>query len=236
MLQFASILLVLLLLAPKLSSGFSAPSLGLGAVLFKPAGSKTTLCEEGDLVDAARFFTDAFWASKVGGTKELQPRQRSNLLSSQMSEFRRRYGGGRFAQLLICRNNKGEVMGCCGVEVDQIPEQSLRGRIMARAPLMSNLAVGRKFRRRGIAEDMVQRAEELVRLEWGFDELYLYVERANTPAVRLYQKLGYRKIWQDDTATTLLPLPDGRLQQAPTTLVCMKKKLNRGMLGRLLPF
>jgi ribosomal protein S18 acetylase RimI-like enzyme len=218
--------------------------MGLG-VLLRPPGM-TTVPSLGDndvLMEAADFFTDAFWAAKVGGSvKELQPRQRSSLLNSQIMEFKRRYGPTKYgpdrtAELLVTKNRKGSVMGCCGIEVDKIPDGGFSGRILTQAPLMSNVAVGKQFRRRGIAEEMVSAAETLVRKEWGYNEVYLYVEQRNTPAVRLYQKLGYRKVWADTTATTLMPMEGGGMKQVTTTLICMRKSLSRGpLLGRILPF
>lgn len=99
---------------------------------------------------------------------------------------------------------------------------------------MSNVAVSRKFRRRGIAEELVKQVEMISRNQWGYNECYLYVEERNTPAIRLYQKLGYRKLWVDKTATTLVPTELGDMQNAPTTIVCMRKRLNRGgFVGRL---
>lgn len=222
------------------AAAFSPPSLGLGALFFRPQGMRTkpSRGDDATLRQAATFFTDAFWANKVGGgIKELQPSQRKSLLGSQTNEFRRRYGrGDRTSELFVCRNGKDEVMGCCGIEVDNISDNGLKGNVLKQAPLMSNLAVGRDFRRRGVAEDLVKEAEELVRKNWGFDEVYLYVEKRNTAAVRLYRKLGYRKFWEDDSASTLLPLKTGSLRQVSTTLVCMKKRLGLGLFGRLLPF
>mmetsp|Transcript_26291 Transcript_26291/g.38849 ORF Transcript_26291/g.38849 Transcript_26291/m.38849 type:complete len:245 (+) Transcript_26291:141-875(+) len=222
---------------------FSPPSLGLGALIFRPAGMKTrpALMDDATLRQAADFFTDAFWANKVGGgIKELQSKQRKSLLGSQTTEFRKRYGGkyggDRISELLVCRNDKDEVMGCCGIEVDNIFGNGLKSNILKQAPLMSNLAVGREFRRRGIAEELVNEAEELARKKWGYDEVYLYVEKRNKAAVRLYQKLGYRKVWEDESASTLLPLKTGSMRQVSTTLLCMKKRLGLGIFGRLLPF
>jgi RimJ/RimL family protein N-acetyltransferase len=87
---------------------------------------------------------------------------------------------------------------------------------------------------------LVSHAERTARTEWGYPELYLYVEERNTPAVRLYRKLGYRPIWKDTTATALQPLEDELIgmKQVPTTLVCMRKTLSpTGMWGLLrLPF
>ena len=98
-------------------------------------------------------------------------------------------------------------------------------------PLMSNLAISRKYRRKGLAEDLVKAAETIARKEWGYDECYLYVEKRNVPAIKLYKKLGYSTIWEDDSATTLLPTKDGQVMNGKTTIVCMKKRLGGGLFG-----
>lgn len=176
-----------------------------------------------------------------GGAKQLSEKQRKSLFGSQLLEFKRRYGNkmsnqDRRAELLLCENGKGELMGVAALEVEKIPESSLCSRILTRAPLMSNVAVSKKFRRRGIAELLVRQVELMARNQWGYDECYLYVEERNKPAVRLYQKLGYRKFWTDSTAKTLIPTRSGAMQNAPTTIVCMKKRLKGGgVFGRLFP-
>lgn len=223
---------------------FVPPIFGIGALLFKPRGMtiRPSYGEDSDLVEAGEFFTDAFWTGKVGGAKKLTPVQSKSLERQQVTEFRRRYGkkmstADRRAELLLCRNGKGEFMGCAGIEVDTISKANgMSGRF--KAPLMSNLAVGRKFRRRGIAEELVRAAEEIARKEWGYDECYLYVEKRNTPAIRLYRKLGYGPIWEDDQAKTLVPSESGAVRSVPTVIVCMKKRLGgiSGLLGWLLPF
>ena len=83
---------------------------------------------------------------------------------------------------------------------------------------------------------LVKEAERLARYEWGFSDAFLYVEERNVPAVKLYRKLGYRQIWVDNDATTLLPKSNGKLANAPTKIVCMKKRLDAGLLGRIWPF
>jgi GNAT superfamily N-acetyltransferase len=159
------------------------------------------------------------------------------LYLSQLAEFRRRYGSGKRNQseLFLCENARGELMGVAAMEVESIPESSLRSRtIMSmRAPLMSNVAVSRKFRRRGIAEELVKQVELYARKQWGYQEMYLYVEERNRPAIRLYQKLGYKTFWVDPTATTLTPTQTGGMENAPTTIVCMRKRLGSGVFGRL---
>ncbi|CAB9514110.1 FR47-like protein [Seminavis robusta] len=97
---------------------------------------------------------------------------------------------------------------------------------MKYAPVMSNLVVSRHYRRQGIAEQLVAAVEEACQQdEWGYDECFLYVEQRNTPAVRLYQKLGYKTLWKDETAKTLLPTKTGSLESTRTTIVCMRKQL-----------
>jgi len=235
------LLVLLLRLSPQqphlLVRAFQAPTLGIGAVLFPVRGKviKGVSVEDNwrsALDDASVFFVDAFWTGKSGGgTKVLTSRQKRSLLQSQYAEFNKRYGGGvsrrssaKQAELLICRNPKGEVVGVAGVEVDSIPSGSLKGPIEKKAPLMSNLAVSRKYRRRGLAEALVEAVEKQCQ-DWGFNDCYLYVEKTNPAAVNLYQKLGYRKVWQDGTARTLLPDSTGSLGTQPTVIVCMKKEL-----------
>jgi ribosomal protein S18 acetylase RimI-like enzyme len=226
---------------PLAANAFSV-TFGLGAALFQPKGLKTrpSKGEPRTLSAASDFFVEAFWVGKVGGgAKQLNDRQRRSLSTTQFMEFRGRYAGvsrGQ-AELIICELPTGEVVGCAGVEVSPIPE----GNLMApsngkRGPLMSNLAVSREYRRKGIAELLVKEVERLARYEWGYDDCFLYVEQRNVGAVKLYQKLGYRKLWVDADAKTLLPTNNGNLVNYPTKIVCMRKRLNLGALGRLWPF
>jgi RimJ/RimL family protein N-acetyltransferase len=214
--------------------------MGLGAVFFRP-NNPVVSPNEGDdkeLVDAAKFFTDAFWTSKAGGAKELSSKQIQSLGNSQIAEFRKRYGGkmmkkqDRRAELVVCKNNgSGEIYGCAGIEVSNISTPNGKSTKYA-GPLMSNLAVGKKFRRKGIAEDLVKATEDLAYKQWGYDECYLYVEKKNAPALKLYKKLGYRVQWEDDTATTIVPTQRGTVVSKPTVIICMKKVLGKGVFGR----
>jgi ribosomal protein S18 acetylase RimI-like enzyme len=240
--KFTYQLLVALILLASESSAFTTqpPVFGIGALLFKGTVKLTpSLGDDKVIIEAADFFVDAFWQAKVGGgTKQLTEKQRASLMMSQTTDFRKRYGlrvGQRRSEIVIARNKNNTIMGVCAIEVQQIQDGLNTGQSTI-APLMSNVAVGKKFRRRGLAEDMVKEVEEIARKGWGYNEVYLYVEDRNKAAVRLYQKLGYRKIWTDDTSRTLIPTTNGGWDNAPTLLVCMKKNLNRGLLGRFLPF
>ncbi len=233
--------------------------MGIGALLLKPLTPATISPSEGDddlIVDAARCFTDAFWNGKTGGgVKELSISQSKSLTKQQITEFRRRYGlkvkvgggrsGGRYsssssvgadrrAELVVCQKKRnGEIMGCAGIEVSKISTPNGKSTQFA-APLMSNLAVGKNYRRRGLAEDIVRATEDVAYKRWGYDECYLYVEKENSAAVRLYKKLGYVEQWEDCTATTLIPTERGNVVSRPTTIVCMKKRLGGGIFGNFL--
>jgi GNAT superfamily N-acetyltransferase len=225
---------------------FTPPIVGLGALLNPVRGGyiegiSVSENKRSALIEASDFFVESFWTAKVGGgATKLTDRQRRSLEQSQEAEFNKRYGGGsssgrrRTSELVLYRNSADEVIACAGVEVDAIPDGGLDGPMIAKAPLMSNLAVSRKYRRRGLAEALVAAVEELAQNEWGYDECYLYVERQNRAAIKLYQKLGYRQMWNDGSARTLLPTSKGDLESAPTVLVCMRKVLGKqGMFARL---
>lgn len=178
--QVYSLSLTFLILV-GIANGFTVP-FGIGAVLFQPKGLVTKSAEGNipTLLEASDFFIDAFWVGKVGGgATQLSDKQRKTLSATQFYEFRSRYAGiGRGqSELILCQLPTGEVTGCAGIEVSKIPDKNLKSlKILATAPLMSNLAVGRDFRRKGIAEKLVAEVERMVRYEWGYNECYLYVD------------------------------------------------------------
>lgn len=245
--QVFTLLSFLLLNALTISvNGFSAtpPVMGLGAVFFRPKGTRVrpSLGDKNDLSNAGIFFTDAFWPSKLGeGLKELSSAQEKILLRQQQSEFAKRYGkklgsmaNDRRAELILIENGQGELMGCAGVEVDSISNPSDDSMTPVEGPLMSNVAVGKKFRRKGLAEDLVKATELLVRKEWGYNECYLLVEKKNKAAFKLYRKLGYKTVWEDKKANTLTPTKSGAIKTTKTVILCMRKRLDAGILGRFL--
>ena len=237
------------------SGGISPPVLGLGAILFRPKGTtfRPSLGDRNELLKAGEFFTDAFWGSKVKGkNKGLSPAQKKTLMKQQQAEFARRYGSrngytnpnDRRAELIVCENSNDETMGCVGIEVDTISDPntvlldsyySNMNDSSIQAPLMSNLAVGNQFRRKGLAEDLVKEAEQLARKSWGYTECYLLVEKNNMAAVKLYRKLGYKTVWEDKNAKTLTPTESGAIRTTGTIILCMKKRLDAGIFGRFLP-
>jgi ribosomal protein S18 acetylase RimI-like enzyme len=55
---------------------------------------------------------------------------------------------------------------------------------------LSNLAVKREYRRKGIAQQLLLVCERIA-LDWGYTDLYLHVLEDNQPARRMYLKAGY---------------------------------------------
>ena len=209
---------------------------------------------EDPMTMAGKFFVDAFWQGKLGGPSVLSPNQYRTIERQQIAEFQKRYGssmkskvpssrlpgtmmtmGGttnqRRAELVLCIDgNNNSIVGCAGIEIDKIKKMdgydtSIQG------PVMSNLAISRNYRRRGLAEELVRSCEAIARNEWGYSDCYLYVEGKNIPACKLYEKLGYSVLWTDESATTLLPTKDGSgLMNGRTTIVCMKKTIGKNAL------
>jgi ribosomal protein S18 acetylase RimI-like enzyme len=137
----------------------------------------------------------------------------------------------RRAELVLCIDGtNNSIVGCAGIEIDKIKKMDgYDGSIQG--PVMSNLAISRNYRRRGLAEDLVRSCESIARKEWGYSDCYLYVERRNIPACKLYEKLGYNVLWTDESASTLLPTQDGSgLMNGRTTIVCMKKTIGKNAL------
>jgi ribosomal protein S18 acetylase RimI-like enzyme len=144
-------------------------------------------------------------------------------------------------------NDDEIILGIVGVEVDRVPldpnnnnDNAATTTTTRTVPVMSNLAVAKSYRRRGLAERLVQSAEKIVRdSDWkygggsaGDDDndddrccLYLYVEQQNVPAVRLYRKLGYTVVWKNARAESAVPTSTGSLRTTTTTVLCMKKQL-----------
>ena len=57
-------------------------------------------------------------------------------------------------------------------------------------PYLSNLAVHPKYRRHGVASQLLTTCEKFSH-DWGFEDLYLHVLENNHQARQLYSKLGY---------------------------------------------
>ena len=57
-------------------------------------------------------------------------------------------------------------------------------------PYLSDLAVHKNFRRRGVAKALIRKCEEESKA-WNKNELFLRVEQKNDGALKMYSDLGY---------------------------------------------
>ena len=95
--------------------------------------------------------------------------------------------------------DKRVTIGQCGVEViNDVSYDGLENsgyswpKVRPRALVSGTLFVSNKYRRQGLAQRLIREAECMARL-FGVDEMLLLVDAHNAPALRLYQKLGYRQ-------------------------------------------
>jgi GNAT superfamily N-acetyltransferase len=136
-----------------------------------------------------------------------------------------RYGAsnGRQNALVVAQDPNGDLLGACGVYIKRRHSFA-----ESDVPVLANLAVEPRARRRGIAKKLVGQCEDTVR-GWGFKKLFTFCEEANLPAQRLYSKLGYKQLQVDvdrkiprGTETFF----GGSVQWLPTNLIVYEKSLD----------
>ncbi|MEM3371398.1 MAG: ribosomal protein S18-alanine N-acetyltransferase [Candidatus Korarchaeum sp.] len=90
---------------------------------------------------------------------------------------------------LVAETDEGKIVGyvMCRVEPHYI-----KGITLILGHVLS-IAVSKEHRRRGIGEALMLKAEEGL-LTYGSEVIYLEVRVSNEPAIRLYEKLGYKKL------------------------------------------
>ncbi|VEU40453.1 unnamed protein product [Pseudo-nitzschia multistriata] len=92
--------------------------------------------------------------------------------------------------------------------------------------VLSNLAVGKKARRRGVAQALCDELDALAN-DWNFDEIHLLVESENTAARTLYEKkLGYNLVSTNVAAAALrVDFETGAFVQIKQDTLVMAKQL-----------
>ncbi len=160
------------------------------------------------------------------------PQEERLLGSAIRTDLDRRFPsrGRAPTELLVAEDDEsGEMVGCCAIEAASISEsgEDVGGRVelVDMRPLLSGLAVSPAYRRRGIAKRLCAEAEAAAR-EWGYDEVLLKVDQTNARAIRLYRKLGYRKVGTDDDAERP-EASSGRVRWLPVVNEVMRKDLRR---------
>ena len=94
-------------------------------------------------------------------------------------------------------------------------------------PVLSNLAVARAARRRGLGRELVAACERVARDEWASDALLLIVEAANEPARALYRGLGFEEAWCENSPATRAVFSDGPGTFIETASVTVPKVIMR---------
>eukprot|EP00268_Persea_americana_P051355 TRINITY_DN5672_c1_g1_i3.p1 TRINITY_DN5672_c1_g1~~TRINITY_DN5672_c1_g1_i3.p1 ORF type:complete len:274 (+),score=57.90 TRINITY_DN5672_c1_g1_i3:77-898(+) len=91
--------------------------------------------------------------------------------------------------------NKGSVAGILTVDTvaDFLPRKGPLGKRRTGIAYISNLAVGRRHRRKGIARRLMVKAESLAK-SWGCHAIALHCETNNQAAMQLYLGHGFRCI------------------------------------------
>ena len=207
-----------------------------------------TIYSNEDLDRAADFFVDAFWDSRENGLGE---RERGSLQRDQLRDWQRRYGetvvpgppeGNR---LLLAEDWRGRIVGC--VSVSSGPYQRIlesrindggfdprKGKVEfeeparprnAAVPLMANLAVARSARRRGVGKKLAVAAERHAR-DFGYSEIVLLVEEGNTPAQKLYKRMGYQPLWKQGPVPKI-DVSEKGVRSVKTTNLAMAKSLKQ---------
>lgn len=88
-------------------------------------------------------------------------------------------------------------------------------------PVISNLIVSKKMRRKGIAKLLTTSAEKLAK-SFDYKEIYLFVNVENIPAIRLYKSRRYKSI-DGKKASTRIVFEKNRFNNIECVNIMMKK-------------
>jgi ribosomal protein S18 acetylase RimI-like enzyme len=103
---------------------------------------------------------------------------------------------------------------CCDIDISGKKENH---------PVISNLIVSKKMRRKGIAKSLTTRAEKIAK-SFDYKEIYLFVNVENIPAIRLYKSRGYKSI-DDKKEATKIVFEKNRFNNVKCVNIMMKKKI-----------
>ena len=103
---------------------------------------------------------------------------------------------------------------CCDIDINENKENH---------PVISNLIVSKKMRRKGIAKSLTTRAEKIAK-SLGYKEIYLFVNVENIPAIRLYKSRRYKSIGDKKKATRIV-FQNNRFHNVECVNLMMRKKI-----------
>jgi len=178
------------------------------------------------------FFVDAYDASEKNppGENDL-----ARLRCQVYDDLALRYapGPGRRGLLLVARTTLGVVIGCIGIEamyLSEVPvspdaKKELCREVHRPITYMSNLAVLKEFRGRGLGQRLIVEAERQAKTLMRSKEVVLLVNAQNCPARQLYEKLGYCSVFEDRWATRAVPGYGGAVQKVRVLNVGYSRQL-----------
>jgi len=145
-----------------------------------------------DLKDASNLLTNAFFSMNILKT----PFEWLKTYLSLEETFPK--DSNDHFMFVACSRSTDSIIGFC--EVDS--RMSIKPEAAPR-PYMCNLAVGKKWRNRGIAKALIFECEKKAR-GWGKEYIYLRVRWKNKAAIGLYNGLGYvEQIDSEDEQNTI---------------------------------
>ena len=177
-------------------------------------------------------------ADEMYGGDPIPKGQRNELVRLEEKDMRDTYGKKQYtSKLLLAEDiNDNTLIGCVGVNTQAIDMQGKKLTAISswtntedEVAVLANLVVRRGYRKKGIAKELGKQVEDQVK-EWGIGRVALTVNKDNTPAFKLYKKLGYKVIFEDSEATCVLP-GEYNLFTSPCINLCMVKKLKGGSGG-----
>jgi ribosomal protein S18 acetylase RimI-like enzyme len=126
------------------------------------------------------WFTPLF---KLGIAEDLRHRLRSHATSANQTKSHQQVCS------IAVYPDRGQMRVIGTIEVG-VRINNYRQHTPQRYVYISNLAVSRDFRRRGVASELITSCEELTKT-WGYSKIHLHVMANNERGRNLYQKLGY---------------------------------------------
>lgn len=166
-------------------------------IIFNPAQIEIRPVEEDEIHCVADIITRSFhfdrgWMAwftplfKIGIAEDLRNRLRTRVPSALHSKPQQ-----QICSIALCVDREQSCISGT-VEVGVRTAERYRQNHY-RYVYLSNLAVSKDFRRRGVAQKLIERCEQQT-LEWGYTEIHLHVMGDNERGRNLYQKLGYEVV------------------------------------------
>lgn len=192
----------------------------------------------------------------TGQKSKSQERVLAQLISDDLND---RYKVGvdsarqKYSSAFLLAEEDEDIIGCVGLDTQILNEKK---RTLIKRPnkfsinsldnddklvmVLSNLVVRLDKRNLGHAKQLIKSCEIIAR-DFLFKEVFLMVDSENIPAQRLYKKMGYKKIFQDNNASCVISTPLALIKRKCINYCYRKsltppiKKLNSRLILLIVP-